>query len=122
MASMLTGLSGIFLTVLLLLAATAAVWRGSPLLIRGLREASHPASSLWLVRGLRGEIVAVSLAALAGGVLFGQSWLLTFGAIFLGEELYETGLLILILRVSLWHPGGAAPSIPLTTMDGGTPS
>jgi hypothetical protein len=91
-ASISRGLSGTILAALLLLAATAAVRRGSPLLVRGLREASHPASSLWLVRGLRDEIVAVSLAALAGGVLFGQSWLLVFGAIFLGEELYETGL------------------------------
>ncbi len=90
----------ILLAGLVLLAATGAVRRGARLLVRGLRAASHPASSLWLVRGLRGAIVAVALAALGGGLLTGQSWLLIFAAIFLGEELYETGVLILVLRAS----------------------
>lgn len=100
MASMLTGPTSILLALLLLLVALGAVWRGTRLLVRGLREASHSTSSLWLVQGLRGGIVALALAALAGGLLTGQSWLLIFGAIFLGEELYETGFLILVLRAS----------------------
>jgi hypothetical protein len=43
-------------------------------------------------------IVAVSLAALGGGVLFASKGLLLIGAIFLGEELYETGVILLVLR------------------------
>jgi hypothetical protein len=43
-------------------------------------------------------IVAVSLASLGGGVLFGSTGLLAFGVIFLGEELYETGAILLALR------------------------
>ncbi len=42
----------------------------------------------------------MALAALAGGLLTGQRSLLIFGASFLGEELYETGFLILVLRES----------------------
>ena len=42
--------------------------------------------------------MALALVALAGGLLTGQTWLLIFGAIFLGEELYETEVLILLLR------------------------
>jgi len=98
MGSSLAGPISILLPVLLLLAAAWAMWRGTRQLGRGLREASHPSSSLWLVRGLRGGIVALALVAQAGGVLFEQNWLLIFGAIFLGEELYETGFLICVLR------------------------
>ncbi len=100
MGSILAGPISTLLAALLLLAATGAVWRGTRLLIRGLRQATPPPGSLWLVRGLQGGIVGVALVALAGGLLTGQSWLLIFGAIFLGEELYETGLLILVLRAS----------------------
>ncbi len=98
MGPILTGSTGTLLAVLLLLASTVAVWWGARDLVRGLREAAQPAGSLWLVRGLRGGIVSVTLGALAGGLLTGQMWLLIFGAIFLGEELYETGVLILVLR------------------------
>ena len=62
----------------------------------------HPASSHRVVRGLRGVIVAVSLAALGGGMLFTSSGLLVFGLIFLGEELYATGVLLLALRAGQW--------------------
>jgi hypothetical protein len=80
-----------------LVAAGAAV-RGARLLAGGLRDAEAPDGSLRVVRGIRGIVVAVGLWALAGGVLLGQTWLLVFGAIFLAEELYETGLLVLVLR------------------------
>jgi hypothetical protein len=106
MAPSLTGPTSILLALLLLLAAAGAAWRGARLLARGLRDAAHPAGSLWLVRGLRGGIVALALAALAGGLLTGQGWLLVFGAIFLGEELYETGVLILVLRTGEAGDGG----------------
>jgi hypothetical protein len=46
-------------------------------------------------------------AALAGGMLFGQDWLLVFGAVSLAEELYETGVIALILRSSLRHSRAA---------------
>jgi hypothetical protein len=41
------------------------------------------------------------MAALGGGVLLASKGLLVFGAIFLGEELYETGVVLLALRARL---------------------
>jgi hypothetical protein len=76
-----------------------ATWRGAQWLVKGLREADRPAGAVGVVRGIRGVIVAVSLAALGGGVLLASPGLLVFGAIFLGEELYETGVVLLALRV-----------------------
>jgi hypothetical protein len=72
--------------------------RGVRLVARALRGADHTDSSLRLIRGIRGVVVAVATAALAAGTLFDETWLLVFGAIFLAEELYETGVVALVLR------------------------
>jgi hypothetical protein len=81
------------------LIAVAAAWRGGYGLSKGLREASHPAGALWLVRGIRGAVVAVGMVALGSGMLLASKGLLVFGAVFLGEELYETAVLLLTLRL-----------------------
>jgi hypothetical protein len=38
------------------------------------------------------------MASLAVGAVLGQAWLVVFGALWLAEEIYETGVLALILR------------------------
>ena len=88
----------VMLAALLWLLAAGALWRGMRRLVTGLRAIDHPASALQVVRGLRGLILAVSLAALGGGMLCASTGLLVFGVIFLGEELYETGVVLLALR------------------------
>jgi hypothetical protein len=88
----------VMLGALLWLLAAGALWQGIRGLATGLSEVNHPASALRVVRGIRGVIVAVSLVSLGGGVLFGSTGLLAFGVIFLGEELYETGVILLALR------------------------
>jgi hypothetical protein len=88
----------VILAALLSLLAAGALWQGARQLAKGLSEVNHPASALRVVRGIRGVIVAVSLAALSGGVWFASTGLLVFGVIFLAEELYETGVLLLTLR------------------------
>jgi hypothetical protein len=83
--------------------ALAGAWagvRGIRLLVRGLQHAADDRSSLDVIRGIRGVVVAVGTAALAAGSLFEQRWLLAFGCVFLLEELYETGVVILILRAA----------------------
>ena len=95
----------VILATLLWLLSAGALWQGMRHLATGLRAIDHPASSLRVVRGLRGVIVAVSLAALGGSMLCTSTGLLVFGLIFLGEELYETGVLLLALRAGqrgLW--------------------
>jgi hypothetical protein len=84
----------------LALGAALAGARGRRLLALGLREGSHPSAALWIVRGIRGVAVSVALVALTAGLLSGQAWLLVFGAIFLAEELYETGVLAVVLRLA----------------------
>jgi hypothetical protein len=85
----------------------AGVWaavHGARLVGRAVRHGDDTASSLWLIRGIRALVVAVATWSLAGGVLFTQTWLLVFGGVFLAEELYETGIVIAILR---WSPRAA---------------
>jgi len=64
------------------------------------RRADDPASSLRAVRGIRGVVIGVAAWALAAGLLLAQVWLLVFGAVFLAEELYETGVLLLVLTMA----------------------
>jgi hypothetical protein len=86
------------LTAAFLIIAVAAGWRGTRHLIRGIREADRPSGPLSVVRGFRSLTVAIGLAAASAGLLGGYAWLVAFGAIFLAEELYETGFLLLILK------------------------
>ena len=58
-------------------------------------------------RGLRGVVVGVGALSLAGGLVFEQRGLLAFGAVFLAEELYETAVLILVVRAGLRARGVA---------------
>jgi hypothetical protein len=87
--------------ILAALAGAGVGARGVWLLVRALRDADDPRASLTLIRGIRGIVVAVAVVALAAGVLVSQTWLLVFGAIFLAEELYETGVVALVLRADL---------------------
>ena len=88
------------IAVLLFAAGLWAAVHGARLVGRALRHADDTASSLWLIRGIRGVVVAIAAWSLASGLLFTQTWLLVFGAVFLAEELYETGVVIAILRWS----------------------
>ena len=99
------------LAILLAIGGGWTLVRGGRLLALGLREADDEASSLRVIRGIRGVVVAVGLGALAGGVLFAQTWLLVFGAIFLAEELYETGV-VALRRAASAPRSGRAPAAP----------
>jgi hypothetical protein len=79
----------------LVLACIGSAERGISRLVRGLRQAR----SLEVVRGIRGCVVAASLALCALGLLTAQTGFLVLGAVFLSEELYETGILAAIIRV-----------------------
>jgi hypothetical protein len=87
-----------FVAALLVAGGAWAVARGARLVVRALDHADEAASSLSLIRGIRGIVVAIALWALAGGLVFAQTWLLVFGVVFLAEELYETGVVALVLR------------------------
>jgi len=80
--------------VLAVVIAVSVGWRGLCQLRRGLRESA----SLELVRGIRALVTAAAVAVFALALLSGERGLLAFAAVFLAEELYETGVLVLILR------------------------
>ena len=75
-----------------------AAWAGA----RGARRVSDGLASgaaLELVRGLRLAIFAIVAGLFAVGVASGRSGFVTFGAVILAEELYETGVLALLCRI-----------------------
>jgi hypothetical protein len=93
---MTTSMPTALATGLLIAVAAYAGLRGVRLLARGARDAD----SLAVIRGIRGVVVAVAALALAGGVAWEERGLLAFGAVFLAEELYETGVVALALRLN----------------------
>ncbi len=93
--------ANLILAALLSAVAVASAWRGTRLFLKGLRNPDLPSGPLWVVRGIRGWIVALAMSALAGGVLYYEAWPLIIGLIFLGEELLETGVVSLALRAGM---------------------
>src|SRR5262249_60842928 len=83
--------SHVFAVLLTLGGAWAGV-RGGRLIVRALARADEGAASLWLVRGIRGVVVAVAAGAPARGLHFQQTLLLAFGSVVLAQELAETGV------------------------------
>ena len=78
----------------LMIAGALCAVRGTRRLARGLGDAV----SLDVIRGVRGWVIAFAMAAFTAGVLAAESGFLVLGAVFLGEELYETGIVVLIIR------------------------
>jgi hypothetical protein len=113
--------------VVAVLAVVVGAWagaRGVRLFVRGLRSAEDPRASLWVIRGLRGIIVCVCLVSLALGAVLEQIWLLVFAGLWLLEEIYETGVLALILRADEpdgpGHSGSERPETGPSPRKGGT--
>jgi hypothetical protein len=73
-------------------------WRAVKLLGRLWQKRDGQESPFWLVRGGRALIVAIACACIAAGMTYDVRGLMWFGVAFLGEELYETGMVLLILR------------------------
>lgn len=96
------------LAMLAVIAGAVAGVRGARLLARGLRTGEDPAAPLWVIRGFRSLIVAICLVALAVGALLGARWLILVAALWLAEEIYETGVLALILRAGQPRPDGSS--------------
>ena len=101
---------GVFhaLAVLAIFAGAWAGGRGVKLFVRGFRCADDASAPLWIVRGIRGIVVALGAGALGTGMLLEAKGFIVFGLIFLAEELYETGVLALILRAGQRHSRGAS--------------
>jgi hypothetical protein len=65
---------------------------------QALRRPEDDGSAFELIRGARAFIVAAALACIALGVSGDSKGLVWFGIAFLAEEIYETGVILLILR------------------------
>ena len=78
--------------------AAVFAWRAVRHLARAWRDPDHADSSIRLVRGIRALIVAATSVVFALGIVYESRAMLLIAAVILGEELYETGVVLLILR------------------------
>lgn len=97
---------------LAILLTTAAVVAAA-LCVRRLQTAyrlsGDYASAIWLVRGIRCLIIALTAAAWAAGCYWRQHWLLIVGFVILAQELYEGFVLSAALREGLRFENGRRP-------------
>jgi ABC-type Mn2+/Zn2+ transport system permease subunit len=96
------------IAIALVMFGTWAVARGARMMSDGLADAS----ALELIRGIRLAIFALVAGFFAVGVVSGRTGFITFGAIILAEELYETGVLALFVRLGERETAGAIPGAP----------
>ncbi|MEZ4474103.1 MAG: hypothetical protein R3F60_25610 [bacterium] len=84
--------------VLLAIGALALLAGGLRQLGRGLRHPDHPDAPLWLVRGLREVLLVICGAVIGVGAWLGSEAVWMLGLLLLAEELYETGVVVLLLE------------------------
>jgi hypothetical protein len=96
MTTLYSPLIGALAASLLAVAAAFLAVRSARLAARALRDGS----ALDLVRGIRTLVLSLVSTLFAVGVLSGETGFLVIGAIILAEELYETGILFILLRWS----------------------
>lgn len=82
----------------LIVLAAVLGWRAVRYVGRALRHSGDDDSSIWLIRGIRALIAAAASIAFAFGIVYGSRATILIAAVILGEELYETGVLLLLLR------------------------
>jgi hypothetical protein len=84
----------IAVAVLLLVAMAAGAYSA-----RLIASALGRARALDLIRGIRVAVIALVSSLTALGISSSESGFVVLGALILGEELYETGVLALIIRL-----------------------
>ncbi len=82
----------------LIVLAAVLGWRAVRYVGRALRDSGDDDSSIRLIRGIRALIAAAASVAFALGIIYGSRATILIAAVILGEELYETGVLLLLLR------------------------
>jgi hypothetical protein len=88
--------SGLLVDGLIVVAAIFG-WRAVRHVVRALRDPDHAESSARLIRGIRALIVMATSILFALGILYESRAMLLLAAVIFGEELYETGVVLLVL-------------------------
>jgi hypothetical protein len=86
------------LAILLAFFAVLIGRHGAMLFCAGLRSSGEWSGPLNIIRGIRSGIISTIMIGWAVCFFLEHTSALAIGAVILGEEIYETGVLILILR------------------------
>jgi hypothetical protein len=93
-------------TALLLAAGSALAMAGAVRAAGVLRRLEQEGEAIRLVRAIRWLVSGIALAVLGAGKLWNHSGLIGFGIVFLLEELYETTMVLGVLKWERRAPPG----------------
>jgi hypothetical protein len=82
----------------LIVLATLFGWRAVRHVAGALRATDRDNSSVRLVWGIRALLIALTSVAFALGIVYGSRATMLIAAVVLAEELYETRVVLLVLR------------------------
>jgi hypothetical protein len=82
-------------------------WRAVRHFTRVWRDPGHDESGLWLLRGIRGFILAVACGIVALGVALGSRQVVLVGVVIAAEEIYETAMALAVVEYGRRHDGSA---------------
>lgn len=88
----------IWFGVMLFIGGMAVLTGGLREIGRGLRAPDDPDAPIWLCRGLRDVLLVICGVVIGLGAWFDSKAAMMVGGIILAEELYETGIALLILE------------------------
>lgn len=88
----------IWFGVMLFIGGMALLTGGLRAVGRGLKAPDHPDAPIWFCRGLRDVLLVICSAVIGLGAWLDSTALMMVGGIILAEELYETGVALLILE------------------------
>jgi hypothetical protein len=82
----------------LIVLAAVFGWQAIRHLARALRAPERDDASIRLVWGIHALIIAITSVAFALGIVYDSRAMILIAAVILAEELYETGVVLLVLR------------------------
>jgi hypothetical protein len=85
-------------SILLLVLSIFTLFKTVRYWILAYRNTEEAKTALLIVRGLRNLVIALTSGAFAAGLYWSKEWLLIIGLVILGQEIYETGFLSMILK------------------------
>lgn len=91
--------TGFLLALVFAIISGWSLWRSIKCFRETIRTFGEPSDCLlWIIRALRNLIIGLSTGAFAAGFYYAKGWLFIVGLVILAQEMYEMGMLRMIVK------------------------